>query len=478
MSSTQTQRARAGRPMLRHSSQTGGSFIQDHQQYRPWQAQNGIDAALESGESAQLSHDVGVLALKSQVQHRQSPSQGSSPSRIKDSGIVHTMSHRNCQPTGEDASKLVATLFYKSNDLRHPHIHPDSTPSPDPKHMVPQPMLSAGAAPTVDMKNYPLEPPPPEPEPLDHLYGPYVSQICLTHFLQILDGLQNPWQRISSSHRCLDSQPNPRVMEITFSPPPNPDYISFDELRRHESLWRFEREWNVEVVLQKDDIWRRHKRLAVFDMDSTLIQQEVIDEIAKVLGVEKEVSAITSEAMNGRLDFSASLRARVALLKGVRADVFERLKSVITVTRGARELCVALKRLGFKLAVLSGGFTPLAEWLAADLGLDYAFANHLVVSEDGRTLTGDLNGPIVNAERKATLLQEIAAKEGIPLEQVLAVGDGANDLLMMKTAGLGVAFNAKPIVQLEAPSRINTESLQDILYILGFTKDEQAALLG
>ncbi|KAH0543757.1 hypothetical protein FGG08_001939 [Glutinoglossum americanum] len=417
------------------------------------------------------------------------------------------MSHRSCQPGPDEPGKLVATLFYNSRNPRHPHIHPDSIHSGDPDQLPPQPLLLAGAAPTIDMANYPLEPPPPEPEPLDHLYGPYISQICLAHFLQILNELQNPYQRITSSHRCLDSQVHPRVMEITFSPPPNPDYISFDELRRHESIWRFEREWNVEVVLQKEEIWRKHKRLAVFDMDSTLIQQEVVDEIARVVGVEKEVSAITARAMNGELDFGSSLRARVTLLKGVPADVFERLKSVVTVTPGAREVCKSLKRLGYKLAVLSGGFTPLAQWLADDLGINYVFANNLVVSEDGKTLTGELTGPVVDKERKAFLLEEIAGKENIPLKQVLAVGDGANDLLMLDKAGLGIAFNAKPIVQLEvwstlmatsimnsralyplryllvnnppvkAPSRLNSESLADILYVLGFTKDEQEALL-
>ena len=275
--------ARAGRPMLRHGSATGGSFLNDHQQYRPPAQDQGIDGVLESSQDALLNTQY---AVRPGVIN--SPSDGSSPSRIKDSGVIHAMSHRNCQPGPEDGEKLVATLFYKSANLRHPHIHPDSSTADLSK--LPSPELPAGAAPTQDMAIYPLEPPPPEPEPLDHLYGPYITQICLTYFLQILDDLQKPYQRITTSHRCLDNQAQPRVMDITFSPPPNPAYISFDELRRHESIWRFEREWNVEVVLQRDNVWRKHKRLAVFDMDSTLIQQEVIDEIAKVLGVEKEVS--------------------------------------------------------------------------------------------------------------------------------------------------------------------------------------------
>ncbi|MCJ1366471.1 hypothetical protein MMC16_005600 [Acarospora aff. strigata] len=460
--------ARAGRPMLRHGSTTGGSYIQDHQNYRPSNTDHGIDSIVESTRKSSLNN--GSIPNG----HHTS----SIPSRIKDSGIVHSMSHRNCQPGPDDSEKLVATLFYKAQDPRHPHIHADSLQHPSTDNL-PKPTVPSGAAPTVDMRLYPLEPPAPEPEPLDHLYGPYISQICLTYFLQILDELQTPYQRTTSSHRCLDSQTHPRVMEITFSPPPNPEYLTFDELRRHESIWRFEREWNVEVILQKENVFRKHKRLAVFDMDSTLIQQEVIDEIARYVGVEGPVSAITARAMNGELDFSEALRARVALLKGVPADVFERLKSVITITPGARELCKALKRLGFKTAVLSGGFTPLAEWLAGELGLDYAYANHLEISPTTSTLTGHLvpTFPIVDARQKAHLLRTIAAQNGIPLKQVLAIGDGANDLLMMKTAGLGIAVNAKSRVQLEAPTRLNSPSLLDVLYILGFTAEEQDALL-
>ncbi|KAI9825978.1 MAG: hypothetical protein M1819_007479 [Sarea resinae] len=459
--------ARAGRPMLRHSSMTGGSYIQDHQQYRPQPTENGIDGIVESNHDP-IESDGQLLYP---VNNESSPS----PSRIKDSGIIHAMSHRNCQPGPDDAKKVVATIFYKSDRPRPPPVDA-SKDDLEPENVL-EPTYQRGAAPIQNVKDYPLELPPPEPEPLDHLYGPYVSQICLTYFLHILDELQHPYQRVTSSHRCLDSPSHPRVMDIMFSPPPSPEYLSFEELRRHESIWRFEREWNVEVVLQHEDIFRKHKRLAVFDMDSTLIQQEVIDEIAREIGVQDEVSAITARAMNGELDFTASLEARVALLKGVPADVFEKLKSVITLTPGARELCTALKRLGFKLAVLSGGFMPLAQWLANELGIDYAHANNLVVSEDGRSLTGELTGSIVNAERKVQLLRTIAARENIPLHQVLAVGDGANDLPMLKAAGLGVAFNAKPLVQLEAPARLNSDSLLDVLYLLGFTKEEQEAIL-
>ncbi|KAI9812701.1 MAG: hypothetical protein M1832_000358 [Thelocarpon impressellum] len=213
-------------------------------------------------------------------------------------------------------------------------------------------------------------------------------------------------------------------------------------------------------------------RLVAFDMDGTLILQEVIDEMARVRGVEAAVSEITAQAMNGALDFSASLRARCALLRDTPASVFEELKPAITLTPGARELCAALKALGFKLAVLSGGFTPLVSWVAAELGLDHAHANNLEVSPDGATLTGELSGAIVHAERKAALLADIAAQEGIPPAATVAVGDGANDLPMMRVAGLGVAFNAKPKVQAEAPCRINSESLLDLIYLLGFERHE------
>ncbi|KAI9670747.1 MAG: hypothetical protein M1817_003857 [Caeruleum heppii] len=231
---------------------------------------------------------------------------------------------------------------------------------------------------------------------------------------------------------------------------------------------------DIVLQLRAQGTWTRHNNLAVFDMDSTLIQQEVIDEIAQYLGVEEEVSAITARAMNGEIDFEASLRARVALLKGTPADVFDRLKPNIQITPGARELCRHLKKMGFKLAVLSGGFVPLARWLASELQLDYAYANNvgytLVVSSDGNTLTGELEGLIVHAQRKADLLVQIAEKEGIPLTNTLAVGDGANDLLMMKKAALGIAFNAKPKVQEEAPARLNSDTLLDILHLLGIER--------
>jgi phosphoserine phosphatase len=398
------------------------------------------------------------------------------------------MSHVDCIPSLEDPMKLVATIYYNAAAPRHPQVHPDQV-SP---HVVqqelpdlPSPTIASGSAPTTNISNYPLEPPAPEPEPLDHLYGAYISQICLTHFLSTLDSLltHNPPQlrRLTSSHRCLAPSSNQaRVMEVSFSPPPNPDYLTFSDLRKHESIYRFEREWNCEVILQPENIYRRHKRLCVFDMDSTLIQQEVIDEIAAFIGLQAEVSAITARAMNGELDFAASLKARVALLKGVPANICERLKPKITINPGAPELCKVLKRLGFSLAVLSGGFQPLADWLAEQLGLDHAFANHLLANPETNTLTGELdpNHPIVDAQHKKNLLLSLAASKGLKLEQTMAVGDGANDIPMLQAAGLGVAWKAKSKVQMEAPARLNVgTSMLDLVYLLGLTQREVEELL-
>jgi len=372
---------------------------------------------------------------------------------------------------------IVATLFYKA-DTPHYFPHPDLSPR-SPNATIPSASLGSlkdGAVPTENIEDYPLEPPTPGPNALDNLYGSYISQSCLTDFFSTLTDVIPALQQSTMTINRLETSKFCRVAEVTF-PLPSSSPIELETLRRHEAVSRYEREWNVECVFQSNTIYRRYKRLAVFDMDSTLIQQEVIDEIASLIGVEKEVSAITAAAMNGELDFEASLRARCKLLKGVPSTVFETLKPRITLNEGVKELISALKRLGLKTAVLSGGFTPLTAWMGQQLGLDYAFANHLVVSEDGATLTGELTGEIVHAQKKRQHVLEIAEKEGILLEQVICIGDGANDLPMMGVAGLGVAFHAKPKVQMQAPARLNSKSMLDLLYLFGISKEEQESLL-
>ena len=211
--------------------------------------------------------------------------------------------------------------------------------------------------------------------------------------------------------------------------------------------------------------------LACFDMDSTLIDQEVIDLLAGSLGpdVEKKVSDITARAMKGELDFKASLRERCKLLRGVQTTVWRDLEQKVTITRGARQLIEALKQRGWKTAVLSGGFMPLASWLQSQLGLDYAFANNLSVSDDGKTLTGELDPEtsIVDAQEKKNLMKSMADAHSIPPECVFAVGDGANDLPMLNAAGLGIAFNAKLEVKKRAPAALDSPSLTDLLFVLG-----------
>ncbi|KAI4665849.1 uncharacterized protein J4E78_003314 [Alternaria triticimaculans] len=375
------------------------------------------------------------------------------------------------------ATHIVATLFYKAdtpNFFQHADLSPRSPGDPIPSASLES--LKDGAVPTENLADYPLEPPTPGPNARDNLYGSYVSQSCLTEFFVTLTSIITGLEQNTITSKRLEASKLCRVVEVTF-PLPSASPVALETLRRHEAVSRFEREWNVECVFQADTIHRRYKRLAVFDMDSTLIQQEVIDEIASLIGVEKEVSAITAAAMNGELDFEASLRARCKLLKGVPSSVFETLKPRITLNEGVKDLIIALKRLGFKTAVLSGGFTPLTGWMGQQLGLDYAFANHLVVSEDGATLTGELTGEIVHAQKKRQHVLEIAEKENILLDQVICVGDGANDLPMMGVAGLGVAFHAKPKVQMQAPARLNSKSMLDVLYLFGISKEEQETLL-
>ena len=227
--------------------------------------------------------------------------------------------------------------------------------------------------------------------------------------------------------------------------------------------------------VQEDTVYRRNRRLVAFDMDSTLIKVEVIDELARVHGVGSEVAAITERAMRGEIDFKESFRRRVALLKGLSASAFADVAAAVPLTDGARTLISALKHFGYRTAIISGGFTHVGDRLQRELGIDYVHANALE-TRDG-VVTGAVVGDIIDAERKASLLRALCRNEGIALAQSIAIGDGANDLPMLATAGLGVAFHAKPIVRESASHAISNFGLDSVLFLMGFTdRDiEQAA---
>lgn len=230
------------------------------------------------------------------------------------------------------------------------------------------------------------------------------------------------------------------------------------------------REQGIDIGFQEDNAFRRIRRLVCFDMDSTLIQAEVIDELAKRAGVGDEVSAITESAMRGELDFSQSLRKRVGLLKGLSASVLEDVAQTLSMTEGAERLITTLKSLGYSIAILSGGFTYFGRRLQEKFDIDYVHANELEI-KDG-VLTGNVVGEIVDGPGKARRLKEIAAKDNISLAQVIAVGDGANDLPMLDVAGLGIAFHAKPVVREGAGQAISNLGLDGVLYFLGLRDRE------
>ena len=226
----------------------------------------------------------------------------------------------------------------------------------------------------------------------------------------------------------------------------------------------------IDIAFQKDNIFRRTRRLVCFDMDSTLIQAEVIDELARKAGVYDQVSAITESAMRGEIDFNESFVKRVAMLKGLDEAVMKEVAENLPLTEGVERLFKALKQYGYRTAILSGGFTYFGNFLKNKLGIDYVFANQLEI-KDGK-LTGRHLGDIVDGEKKAELVKLIAFKEDIHMEQVIAVGDGSNDLPMIRQAGLGIAFHAKPKVKASAEHAISTNGLDAILYLLGFRDRE------
>lgn len=240
-----------------------------------------------------------------------------------------------------------------------------------------------------------------------------------------------------------------------------------DKQRMHGELMRLSSNQEIDFSLQRDDMYRRMRRLICFDMDSTLIQTECIDELAKRAGVGDQVSAITASAMRGEIDFKESFTRRVALLKGLDANVMQDIAEKLPITEGVDRLMSVLKTSGYKIAILSGGFTYFGQYMQRKYGIDYVYANELEVGDDGK-LTGRYLGEIVDGHRKAELLKLIAQVEKIDLRQTIAVGDGANDLPMISEAGLGIAFHAKPRVQANAQQHINSMGIDGVLYFLGF----------
>lgn len=240
-----------------------------------------------------------------------------------------------------------------------------------------------------------------------------------------------------------------------------------DRSEMQNNLMQLCKEMEMDCSFQRDNMYRRMRRLICFDMDSTLIQTEVIDELAIRAGVGEQVKAITESAMRGEIDFKESFTQRVALLKGLDVNVMKDIAENLPMTEGVERLMNVLKKYGYKIAILSGGFTYFGEYLQRKFGIDYVYANELEVDDDGK-LTGQYKGEIVDGKRKAELLRLISQVEKVDLEQTIAVGDGANDLPMLSLAGLGIAFHAKPKVTANAKQSINTIGLDGVLYFLGF----------
>ncbi|MDF7807933.1 phosphoserine phosphatase SerB [Pontiellaceae bacterium B12219] len=287
----------------------------------------------------------------------------------------------------------------------------------------------------------------------DHLAR--ASKAVAAHGLNI-DGIRRLSGRIPLNE--TEASTNACIELTTRGTPDDADLLAGE-------LLKISSETGIDIALQEDSIYRRTRRLVCFDMDSTLIQAEVIVELAKAAGVGDQVHEITEAAMRGEIDFTESFVRRVALLKGLDESVLHEIAKKLPLTEGAIKLTHTLKKLGFKTAILSGGFNYFGNYLKEIFNIDYVYANELEIV-DGK-VTGRVTGTVVDGQRKKELLQEIAAKENIHLKQVIAVGDGANDLPMLSVAGLGIAFHAKPVVKETAKQSISNLGLDSILYLIG-----------
>ena len=293
-------------------------------------------------------------------------------------------------------------------------------------------------------------------------------QLKAKHIALVTDEIARQQLNIDSIQRLTGRMPlseneEPRSKAcVEFSVRGNP--LDIDTMRSR--FLQISQAEEFDISLQEDNVFRRCRRLICFDMDSTLIETEVIDELADRAGVGQEVRAITESAMRGEIDFCESFRRRVALLKGLDESVMREIAESLPITEGVERMMEVLKRTGYKTAILSGGFTYFGNYLKRRFGFDYVYANELEIA-DGK-LTGRFVGDIVDGKRKAELLRIIAQVENINIAQTIAVGDGANDLPMLATAGLGIAFHAKPKVKQTARQSISTIGLDGVLYFLGF----------
>lgn len=344
-------------------------------------------------------------------------------------------------PSGTDSSPAVKDILYHMHDMG--------------MHVRFRPITEASYAEWVQQQG--------KPRHITTLLARQISAAQIAPLTKIVSGHGLNIDNISrlSGRVSLDNHDSQSKACVEFSARGNPDVVKL-----RTALAELASEMDVDIAFQEDNMYRRTRRLVCFDMDSTLIEAEVIDELAKAAGVGDQVAEITERAMSGELDFNASFAERLGLLKGLDESVLEGIAKNLPVTEGAAYLIKTLKKLGYKTAILSGGFSYFGRYLQKQLGIDYVYSNELEIV-DGK-VTGQVSGEIINGEKKAELLRALAEKEHISLEQVVAVGDGANDLPMLSIAGLGIAFRAKPLVKAEAKQSISTLGLDAILYLMGF----------